>query len=47
MILPVKEAEMGQESKKSNRNVAFLCSFFILVGNCSCPVQQIVRVINE
>ena len=27
MILPVKEAEMGQESKKSNRNVAFLCSF--------------------
>ena len=47
MILPVKEAEMGQESKKKQQKCCFPWLFFYLVGNCSCPVQQIVRVINE
>lgn len=46
MILPVKEAELGQESKKATEMLLSFALFY-LVGNCSCPVQQIVRVINE
>lgn len=30
MILLVEEMKLRQESKKSNRNVVFLCSFFIV-----------------